>query len=97
MPPKKIKLITKEKIVKPEIKEIKEIIVDSDEIDRQDLGNPARKGDEEKSRAKNDEKNVLEVKEEKDEKEDKIEDKIEDKVEDKVDIDEKEEKKNNKI
>ena len=43
MPPKKIKLITKEKIVKPEIKDIKEIIVDSDEIDRQDLGNPARK------------------------------------------------------
>ena len=79
MPPKKIKLITKEKIVKPEIKEIKEIIVDSDEIDRQDLGNPARKTRELEglkpsqrdlenparkiSRAKNDEEKVLEVKE----------------------------------
>jgi DNA-directed RNA polymerase subunit K/omega len=83
MPPKKIKLITKEKIVKPEIKEIKEIIVDSDEIDRQDLGNPARKGDEEK---------VLEVKE-LDVKEEDEKDVKEDKVEDKVEVNEKEEQK----
>ena len=79
MPPKKIKLITKEKIVKPEIKEI---IVDSDEIDSSFL---------EKSRAKNDEEKVLEVKEldvkEEEDKEEKEE------KEEKVEVNEKEEKK----
>ena len=43
MPPKKIKLVKKEKTSTKEVKDVKDIIVDSDEIDKQDLENPARK------------------------------------------------------